>query len=355
MENKFFVRGMIIGAFVLVGWLFFPFLKSFFIAFLLSIVLYPLQGYVEKRLAAFERLDSIRSVGSAAIVTTALFFVLFVPLAMFLYYLFDQPSNVIATLSSLGDTINALPYYLPSYMQWLQQPLLHMISVAQSHRDEIVTTLAAWLGSGLQTFAMMLAEMAMIVVFSFFLLWYGNRILLFLLPIIPLSRTLKRRFFSDMMTTTAVVFYTLGGVMLAQGIAFGIFIAFFDGYNPFLLGFMTALSSVIPVVGTALVWVPVALHEYFVGNIMNALIISLYSWAIMAFFIDNIVKLVILNFVNRKLNEDSHGMNEFMIFFAIVGGLATFGFWGFILGPAIVAFALSAIKILRKTKRHFRP
>jgi predicted PurR-regulated permease PerM len=355
LENRFFVRGMIISASALILWLFFPFLKSFFIAFLLSIVLYPLHRYVETRLVSFETLNGMRTISAAALVTAGLFLVLFVPLSMFLYYLFDQPSSVLSALSSLGETINTLPSYLPSYLQWLSEPLDHIISVAQAHRDEIITTLAAWLGSGLQTFAMTVAEMAMIVVFSFFLLWYGNRLLLFLLPIIPLSRTLKRRFFSDMMTTTAVVFYTLGGVMLAQGVAFGIFIAFFEGYNPFLLGFMTAISSVIPVVGTALVWIPVALHEYFEGNIMNALIISLYSWAMMAFFIDNIVKLVILNFVNRKLNEGSQGMNEFIIFFAIVGGLATFGFWGFIFGPAIVAFALTVIKMLRKTKRHFRP
>jgi predicted PurR-regulated permease PerM len=354
VENKFFVRGIIFTAIGLIIWLFSPFLKSFFVAFLLSIVLYPLNGYVQKRLERFEIVHSLKPICAAGIVTVGLFFVLFVPLAMFLYYLFKQPSNVIATLSSLGETINTFPYYLPSYMQWLEQPLTQIISVAQSHKDEIVTTLATWLGSGLQTFVMTMAEMAMIVVFSFFLLWYGNRILLFLLPIIPLSRRLKRRFFSDMMTTTAVVFYTLGGVMLAQGVAFGAFIAFFEGYNPFLLGFMTAISSVIPVVGTALIWVPVALHEYFEGNIMNAIIISLYSWAMMAFFIDNIVKLVILNFVNRKLNEGSHGINEFMIFFAIVGGLATFGFWGFIFGPAIVAFALTAIKMVRKAKRHYR-
>ena len=201
----------------------------------------------------------------------------------------------------------------------------------------------------------MLTEMAMIVVFFFFLTWYGRRLKLFLLPIIPLSRTLKRGFFSDMMTTTAVVFYTLGGVMIAQGVAFGIFIAFFEGYNPFLLGFMTGVAAIIPVVGTALVWVPVALHEYFEGNIMNALIIAFYSWAMMAFFIDNIVKLVILNFVNRKLSDGKSRINEFMIFFAIVGGLATFGFWGFIIGPAIVAFTLTTLRMLRKTNRKFYP
>lgn len=154
-----------------------------------------------------------------------------------------------------------------------------------------------------------------------------------------------------MMTTTAVVFYTFGGVMLAQGLAFGIFIAFFEGYNPFLLGFMAGISAIIPVVGTALVWIPVALNEYFEGDIVNALIISVYSWAMMAFFIDNIVKLVILNFVNRSISDGKRRLNEFVIFFAMVGGLATFGFWGFIFGPAIVAFAVSTVWMVRQTNR----
>ena len=354
MENKLFVRFMIFSALGLITWLFFPFLKSFFIAFLLAIVVFPLYRAVEIKIRPIERLSSIASVISAGIVTMGLSLILFVPIAMFLYYLFDQPANVVGSLRTLSDQIDTITNYLPAFLGWMKEPLDNLIVLGKAHKDEIIATLAAWLGSGLQTFMVMLAEMAMIVVFFFFLTWYGRSILLFLLPIIPLSRTLKRGFFSDMMTTTAVVFYTLGGVMLAQGLAFGIFIAFFEGYNPFLLGFMTAISAVIPVVGTALIWVPVALHEYFAGNIMNAFIIALYSWAMMAFFIDNIVKLVILNFVNRTLNDGKSRINEFMIFFAIVGGLATFGFWGFIIGPAIVAFTLTTLRMLRKTSRHLR-
>jgi predicted PurR-regulated permease PerM len=64
---------------------------------------------------------------------------------------------------------------------------------------------------------------------------------------------------------------------------------------------------------------------------------------------------VILNFVNRKLSDGKSRINEFMIFFAIVGGLATFGFWGFIIGPAIVAFMLTTLRMLRKTNRKFYP
>ena len=354
MENKLFVRFMIFSALGLITWLFFPFLKSFFIAFLLAIVVFPLSRAVEAKIRRIKRLEPMAPIISAGIVTLGLSLILFVPLAMFLYYLFEQPSNVVGSIRTLGDKIDMATSYLPSFLGWLREPLDNLILLGKAHKDEIIATMAAWLGSGLQTFMTMLAEMAMIVVFFFFLSWYGRSMILFILPIIPLSRTIKRAFFSDMMTTTAVVFYTLGGVMFAQGVAFGIFIAFFEGYNPFLLGFMTGISAVIPVVGTALIWVPVALHEYFEGNIMNALIISIYSWAMMAFFIDNIVKLVILNFVNKKLSDGKSRMNEFMIFFAIVGGLATFGFWGFIFGPAIVAFTLTTLRMLRKTSSQLR-
>lgn len=351
MENKIFVRFLIFTSFTLVIWLFFPFLKSFFVAFLLSMVMFPLQRYTETKLSQFSRVESFSTLISAGIVTVGLSLIFFIPIVLFLYHLFNQPTDTILLLRSLGDRLGSLSSYLPSYLLWFKEPLDQLIIMASQHKEEILTALATWFGNGLKTFMSMLAEMSMIVIFFFFLSWYGRSLMLFILPIIPLSRTIKRRFFSDMMTTTAVVFYTLGGVMIAQGVVFGIFIAFFQGYNPFLLGFMTAISAIIPVVGTALIWVPVALHEYFMGNVMNALIIAVYSWAMMAFFIDNIVKLVILNFVNRALNDQKQKMNEFLIFFAIVGGLATFGFWGFIFGPAIVAFVLTTLRLLRKANR----
>lgn len=351
MENRLFVRFMLFTALGLTFWLFFPFLKSFYLALLLAMVVFPLHRSVETAIRRIPRMERLASVASAGIVTLGLSLILFIPIIIFLYYLFDRPERTISLIRTLGDRIDALPWLLPSFLAWLQEPLYTFIMFGKVHKDEIMSTMASWLGSGLGTFATMLGEMVMIVVFFFFLTWYGRSIALFFLPIIPLSRTLKREFVTEMMTTTAVVFYTFGGVMMAQGLAFGVFIAFFEGYNPFLLGFMTAISAIIPIVGTALVWIPVALNEFFKGNIANAVIITVYSWAMMAFFIDNIVKLVILNFVNRSLNRENHKMNDFVIFFAIVGGLATFGFWGFVFGPAIVAFTLTTLRMLRKTNR----
>ena len=355
MHQHNYLRGISIGAFILVLWLFFPFLKSFFVALLLAMAVSPLSMALNARIGRFPALSSMAPVISASVMSIALSLIIFLPIAVFLLQLFENPAQTVEIIRRIGNKIDSPYVNLPIFLQWLSDPLTNLLTQVHTHKDEIIAFLAGWFGNGLKTFASMIAEMTMIVLFFFFLTWYGRSLLLFLLPIIPMRRSVKRDFLDEMTIMTAVVFYTLVGVMIAQGVAFGIFIAFFEGYNPVLLGFLTGISAIIPVVGTALVWVPVAVHEYMEGNIVNVFVISVYSWAMMAFFIDNVVKLVILNFVNRTLSIGKRRINEFVIFFAIVGGLATFGFWGVILGPAIVAFTVTTLRTLRKTKRIYLP
>ncbi|MDP1784858.1 MAG: AI-2E family transporter [Sulfuricurvum sp.] len=354
MKQNYFLRWMGVAAFAFTVWLLFPFLKSFCVALLLAMAVLPLHRMLELKIERSEFFRALAPAISAGIVTLALSLIIFLPIVAFLFQILDHPANTIEMIRSVGNKIDTLTTHLPSYLVWLKEPLDNSLTIAQMHKDDIITFMAGWFGNGLKTFMFMLGEMTMIVVFFFFLTWYGRRLILFLLPIVPLGRSIKREFLEEMMTTTAVVFYTLVGVMIAQGVAFGIFIAFFEGYNPLVLGFLTGISGIIPVFGTALVWIPVAINEYVQGHFMNVFIITLYSWAMMAFFIDNIVKLVILNFVNRTLNEGKRRINEFVIFFAIVAGLATFGFWGFLLGPAIIAFVVTTLRTLRKTNRSMR-
>lgn len=355
MRQNNFLRWIGIGAFILILWLFSPFLKSFFVALLLAMAVSPVYRIVKARIDVYDKLRNFASVTSAAVVTLGLALIIFVPISLFLFQLLDHPANTMELIRTFTNQVDLFSTRLPSYLAWLKDPIDNIIALSKLHKDEIIAFMAGWLGNGLKTFMAMLGEMAMIVIFFFFLMWYGRSITLFLLPIIPLKRSIKREFLDEMTTMIAVVFYTLVGVMIAQGLAFGIFIAFFEGYNALLLGFLTGVASIIPVMGTALVWIPVVIHEYFQGNIMNVLIISIYSYAMMAFFIDNIVKLVILNFVNRTLSRGKRRINEFVIFFSIVGGLATFGFWGVILGPAIVAFTVTTLRTMRKTKRIILP
>lgn len=351
MQQNYFLRWMGVVAFAFGIWILSPFLKSFCVALLLAMAILPLHHVVELRLERYALLRSVSTVTAAGIVTLGLSLILFLPIVVFFFHLFDHPANTMQAIRLVGNSIDTLTTHLPAYLSWLKEPLDSLLEIAKTHKDEIIAYLVGWFGSGLKIFVSMLGEMAMIVVFFFFLTWYGRRLTLFLIPIVPLPRAIKREFMDEMITTTAVVFYTLLGVIIAQGLAFGIFIAFFEGYNPLLLGFLAGISGVIPIFGTALVWIPVAINEYLQGHTVNVIIISLYSWAMMAFFIDNFLKLIILNFVNRTLSTGKNRINEFVIFFAIVGGLATFGFWGFLLGPAIIAFLVTTLRTLRKAHR----
>lgn len=351
MVQNSFLRWLGFGILVLIIWLFFPFLKSFFVALLMAIAVSPLRQFLQRSLAKHPMLKKSAPVLSASVVTLAFSLIIFVPITLFLFNLLSHPSDTLDMIRSVGDQIEMQSKHLPSYLTWIVSPIESLIEMSKLHKDEITATLASVLGNGLKTFMAMLVDMAMVIVFFFFLSLYGRKIILFLFPIIPLGRSTKRDFLEEMTTTMAVVFYSLTGVMVLQGVAFGIFIAFFDGYNALLLGFLAGISSIIPIAGTALVWMPIAANEYFQGNTINAVVIAVYSWAMMAFFIDNIVKLVLLNFVNKTLSNGKKRINEFIIFFAIVGGLATFGFWGFILGPAIIALALTTLRALRKANR----
>ncbi len=351
MEENYFLRWIGFVVFTLIVWLFFPFLKSFFVALLMAMATFPIYHIIETKIKRYKKLKTLTPVLSASIVTLAFSLIVFMPITIFLFHFLSHPADTIAMIRSFWDQIATLSQNLPAYLEWFRAPLDAIISMSETHKEKVTAFLVEWLGNGLKTFMLMLANMTMIVVFFFFLTLYGRRLTLFFIPIVPLARSLKRKFFREMIMTVSVVFYTLVGVMIAQGLVFGIFIAFFDGYNPLLLGFVAGIVSILPLFGTAFVWVPVAVNEYLQGNVINALIISIYSYVMMAVFVDNIVKLVILNFVNRKLSQSKRRINEFIIFFAIVGGLATFGFWGFILGPAIVALAATTLVTLRKANR----
>lgn len=352
MQRNLFVKMMILTAFVLMMWLFLPFLKSFFVAFLLVTAFTPLHNLVDIRLVRISRLRGYREVISASIMTLALFLVLFVPILFFVYYIATHPSEIMKIAYTFQTQTMRLLSHLPDSLVWMEKIIATLIVKASENQAQIVSTVAVSFGNGLLGFLGALGEMVMIVIFFFFLAWYRRPLTLAIAPVIPLRRAVRQEFIKDMIATTAAGFYTLVGVAIAQGVAFGVFIAFFEPYDPWLFGLMIAVTSVIPIVGTALIWIPIALNELFNGNSANALIILVYSWAMLSFFIDNVVRLIILQQINRLLSHGRKSINDFLIFFAIVAGLATFGFWGFILGPAIVAFVVTLLRMLRRNHVH---
>ena len=60
---------------------------------------------------------------------------------------------------------------------------------------------------------------------------------------------------------------------------------------------------------------------------------------------DTFLKPIVIKFINDRLVKIPAKINELLIFFSMIAGISTFGFWGLILGPAIVTFFISTIKL----------
>ena len=96
------------------------------------------------------------------------------------------------------------------------------------------------------------------------------------------------------------------------------------------------LLSVVPGIGAALVWFPAVLYLAFNGQFLYAG--SLFAFCgLLVGTIDNVLR--------PKLVGNDTQLHELMIFFSTIGGLLTFGFSGFIIGPIIAALFVTVWEI----------
>ncbi|MDP2705678.1 MAG: AI-2E family transporter, partial [bacterium] len=117
-----------------------------------------------------------------------------------------------------------------------------------------------------------------------------------------------------------------GGVSVAGFFIFGI-------PNPVLLGAVAALSTLIPSIGTALVFVPVVIYALLSKSLLMSLGIAFWGILVVG---------PIDNFVRPYLVEKGAGLHPAVVFLSVIGGILVFGPLGFIIGPVIfsVFFAL---------------
>src|SRR5205085_9831743 len=109
--------------------------------------------------------------------------------------------------------------------------------------------------------------------------------------------------------------------------------------SPVLWGVVMFVLSILPVVGTALVWVPAAAYLAVTGNWLAA--VALVVWGIVEFIIvDNIIYV--------RLAGQRMRMHDVPAMIAFLGGIAVFGLSGMILGPAILAVTTAFLEVWRR-------
>ncbi|PAF48002.1 AI-2E family transporter [Helicobacter sp. 12S02634-8] len=190
-----------------------------------------------------------------------------------------------------------------------------------------------------------------IVIFLFFFFYYGQRIYEYVLSLLPFTPQESRAIFGEINGVLRVVFLTSIINILLQGFAFGVAIVWF-GYDGFLLGVLYGLASLVPIVGGALIWLPIVGYEIYAGDIIGAVFIGVYALVFIGFVIDNLIKPFLIALIKKRILKTPLAINEILIFFSILAGLGTFGFWGIVVGPTITAFFIA---LLRLYQNNFSP
>ncbi|MDO5523173.1 MAG: AI-2E family transporter [Bacteroidia bacterium] len=103
---------------------------------------------------------------------------------------------------------------------------------------------------------------------------------------------------------------------------------FFGVDNALLYAVLTGATSIIPILGTAIVWVPIALSFLLSGDVSNGIFLALYGLIIIG-GVDNVAR-----FLLQKVLADIHPL---ITIFGVIIGIPMFGFWGVIFGPLLLS------------------
>jgi predicted PurR-regulated permease PerM len=190
--------------------------------------------------------------------------------------------------------------------------------------------------------------------FQFFLLLYsmffflmdGGRILNRILYYLPLPHEDEARMVEKFVSVSRA---TLKGTVIigvVQGTMAGVALAVAGIQGAVFWGTVMTVLSIIPGVGTALVWAPAAIYLIATGSVVPGIVLAVFCGAIVG-SVDNFLR-------PRLVGKDTE-MHDLLILFSTLGGLLMFGVVGFIIGPILAALFVTAWDIYGAAFRDILP
>lgn len=318
--------------------LFSPFLKSMFVAFLLAVSTNSLISFLETKIK--------NRILATSILTTSLACIFFIPV-MYCIISFASSFNQIeqdVMIKAFENTKKWVENIPEDFFFVKEQLNLLLAKIDVGAIIEKIISVGAYLGKNSAKF---MIDMMMILIFFFFFTLYSSNLTIYIKDLLPVAQEDSTILFSESSNVMTVVLYSILVTAIFEGLLFGFFVSFFD-YDGLLLGVLYGFASLIPIVGGVIMWLPIAIYEGMTGSVTNALIISIYSIVVISIIADTFIKPIIIKYINQRVVKTPTKINEILIFFSIVAGLSTFGFWGMIIGPATVTFFISILIILKK-------
>jgi predicted PurR-regulated permease PerM len=325
------------------AWILRPFFGAVLWGIILAIVFAPLHH----RLAR-----GMRQRRSLAALATVLIIVLMVvlPLVLIAVSLLQQASGVYASLEAgeldygryFQQVFGALPPWAADLLDRVGLTnlgaVMERVSAGLMKASQFLAARALTIGQNTLNFVVSLFIMLYLL---FFLLRDGDELFGLVRKAVPLRPEQQHALFEKF---TVVVRATIKGnivVALLQGALGGLIFWFFGIGAPLLWGVLMAFLSLLPAVGTALVWLPVAIYFLVTGALWQGVILIAYGVFVIG-LVDNVVRPILVG-------KDTK-MPDYVVLISTLGGIALFGINGFVVGPLIAAMFLAAWSIFSASR-----
>jgi predicted PurR-regulated permease PerM len=184
------------------------------------------------------------------------------------------------------------------------------------------------------------------VVFSFFLMFLtmffllrdGHQLMELIMATNPLPVEYASEVFSKFRDLSFATFYGTILTAMVQGVAGGLLLWALGISSPVFWGAVVSLVSLVPIVGTLLIWVPMTVYLLITGHPTKAIVLVVIG-SLAVGSIDNLLKPMII-----RGRTDMHPL---LVFLSVIGGMQVFGFLGVLLGPLIVAVFIAFLNLYR--------
>jgi len=308
-----------------------PFLLSIVVALLLTMATANMHNSITIRMSS--------EYFSATFLTLMLFIILFVPIIYIatvgVQYISTIDTNIITKIT---HKITTLAENIPILDEWLHEHLSD-----EKILDTIKTSTSTITKAGTQGFGFV-KNIFFVIVFYFILNLNGEKLFNLMRNFLPMRDEEGNKILTEISSTMEIVFYSIVVTAIFEGILFGVMSSFF-GFNGLLLGIIYGFASLIPIVGGAVVWIPISLFAWSTLNANAGIFIAVYSVVIISVIADTFIKPIIIKYIKDNILKSSVKINEMIIFFSILAGMSSYGFWGMILGPAITSFLIAISRV----------
>lgn len=309
-----------------------PFFEPILWAVTLAVLFKPVQRYL---------LDFFNHKENLAAITT-LFIILFAVIvpAMFLFTAVAKEGVDLYQAIASGEVDLSGP------LSWIQSTLPSLAERAESfgiNLEELKQKFSSsalqssqWAASHLFTFGQNTLSFTALFILMLYLLFFflrdGKKIIEKIIEILPIGDERERYLLAKFAEVSRATIKGTLVVGMVQGTLGGITFALLGIQSAIFWGVVMTLLSILPAIGSALVWLPAALYLIANGMLVKGIILILVGVFVIG-MVDNVLRPIL---VGRDTK-----MPDYLILLSTLGGLAMIGISGFVLGPVIAAFFLT--------------